>query len=315
MSFAVSDPAWSFTPPRLFLSPEEGGSFLEGLLQIGRIALLLSPFIAVGALWIVTLKRKVALQTSVLRDELDRLERAEREVARLNIELRRTQKEIAFTLGEVIESRSRETANHVRRVAAMSEYMAAMIGMSVEDSRRVGLASSMHDIGKIGVPDSVLNKPGKLTSDEFEIVKTHSTIGYEILSRAGGDLFDLAALIAHEHHERWDGGGYPRGIGGESIALEARIVAVVDVFDALSHDRVYKKAWDMDRVLDFLGEERGAQFDPQVVDVFLENSMALIDISLSMPDENRCDLFYLYDNMDVRGKDEMIDVSLSLSEA
>ncbi len=275
---------------------------------------MLSPFIAISALWIVTLKRKVALQTSALRDELDRLERAEREVARLNIELRRTQKEIAFTLGEVIESRSRETANHVRRVAAMSEYLAAMIGMSVEDSRRIGLASSMHDIGKIGVPDLVLNKPGRLTSDEFEIVKTHSTIGYEILSRAGGDLFDLAALIAHEHHERWDGGGYPRGIGGESIALEARIVAVVDVFDALSHDRVYKKAWDMDRVLDFLGEERGAQFDPQVVDMFLENSRALIDISLSMPDENRCDLFYLYDNMDVRDRDEMVEASLSLSE-
>ncbi len=271
-------------------------------MQVGQIGLLLSPFLAITALWIITLKRKVAAQTGVLREELDRLEKAEREVARLNTELRRTQKEIAFTLGEVIESRSRETANHVRRVAAMSEYMAAMMGMSVEESRKIALASSMHDIGKIGIPDSVLNKPGKLTYDEFEIVKTHATIGYEILSRAGGDLFDLAAVIAHEHHERWDGGGYPRGLRGDSIALEARIVSVVDVFDALSHDRVYKKAWDMDRVLDFLGEERGAQFDPMVVDMFLENSRALIDISLSMPDEDRCDLFTLHDNMEERSE-------------
>lgn len=272
---------------------------MEDLRQILHVMMLLSPFIFISVLWIFTLRRKVSAQTSVLKEELARVERAEREVARLNMELRRTQREIAFTLGEVIESRSKETANHVRRVAAMSEYLATMVGFSLEDSRRIGLASSMHDVGKIGIPDRILNKQGKLTFDEFEVVKTHATVGHEILSRAGGDLFDLAAVIAHEHHERWDGKGYPRGIEGDAIALEARIVAIVDVFDALSHDRIYKKAWDIDRVLDFLGDERGRHFDPKVVDFFLRNSKAIVDISLSMPDEDRCTLSSLYDSIEL----------------
>lgn len=271
---------------------------MEDLRQIWHVVMLLSPFILISVLWIFTLRRKVSAQTSVLKEELGRVERAEREVARLNMELRRTQREIAFTLGEVIENRSKETANHVRRVAAMSEYLSTIVGFSLEDSRRIGLASSMHDIGKIGIPDRILNKQGKLTCEEFEVVKTHSTIGYEILSRAGGDLFDLAAVIAHEHHERWDGKGYPRGIGGEAIAQEARIVAIADVFDALSHDRVYKEAWDIDRVLDFILDERGRHFDPRVVDLFLRNSRAIVEISLSMPDEDRCTLSSLYDSIE-----------------
>ena len=299
MSFLPADALAAVVSPRVVLPSGGKGSLMEDLRQIGHVAMLLSPFILISFLWIFTLRRKVNAQTSVLKEELARLERAEREVARLNMELRRTQREIAFTLGEVIESRSKETANHVRRVAAISEYLATVAGYSLEDSRRIGLASSMHDIGKIGIPDGILNKQGKLTCEEFEVVKTHSTIGYEILSRAGGELFDLAAVIAHEHHERWDGGGYPRGISGESIAQEARIVAIVDVFDALSHDRVYKRAWDIDRVLDFLGEERGRHFDPRVVDLFLRNSAAIVDISLSLPDEERCTLSSLYDNIEI----------------
>ncbi len=283
--FTSPPPLSAAIPPRLLLDRNDRFGFGVDVKQLSQIVLILSPFVAIAMLWIVTLRRRVAYQTTVLREELQRVEAAEREVARLNTELRRTQREIAFTLGEVIESRSKETANHVRRVAAMSEYLAAMAGLPVEESRRLGLASSMHDIGKIGIPDEILNKPGKLSEEEFDIIRTHTTIGHEILSRAGGPLFDMAARIAYEHHERWDGKGYPRGLKGKDISMEARIVSVVDVFDALSHDRVYKKAWDMERVLDLIQDERGGQFEPMLVDLFLENSKALMDINLSLPDK------------------------------
>lgn len=252
--------------------------------QIRKASICLSPLVGGVFLWIFTLRRKVASQTEALTAQLDRSERAEREVIRLNSELRRTQREIAFTLGEVIENRSKETANHVRRVAAMTESLALMRGLTVDESRRIALASSMHDIGKIGIPDRILSKPGPLSEEEFELMKEHTVLGYEILSRTGGPLFGIAARIAYEHHERWDGKGYPRGIAGEYISIEARIVAIVDVFDALSHKRVYKEVWPAQRILDLISEERGSHFDPSLTDLFLTNFSVFSEICESMPD-------------------------------
>ncbi|MCF4152009.1 HD domain-containing protein [Dethiosulfovibrio sp. F2B] len=265
---------------------KEGGRTFLGLdgSQIRKASICLSPLVGGVFLWIFTLRRKVAGQTEALTAQLDRSERAEREVIRLNSELRRTQREIAFTLGEVIENRSKETANHVRRVAAMAESLALMRGLTVEESRRIALASSMHDIGKIGIPDRILSKPGPLSEEEFELMKGHTVLGYEILSRTGGPLFGIAARIAHEHHERWDGKGYPKGISGEDISMEARIVAIVDVFDALSHKRVYKEAWPIQRILDLISEERGSHFDPSLTDLFLSNFSVFSEICDSMPD-------------------------------
>lgn len=247
--------------------------------------LILVPFGLAGGVWIYSLRRQVASRTADLRRELIHSEQAEKEVARLNDELRRSRKEIAFTLGEVIETRSRETANHVRRVAAFTERLSSLAGLEFDEARLISLASSMHDIGKIGISDVILNKPGRLSSFEFELMKAHTTIGHEILSRAGGELFDTAALIALQHHEWWNGSGYPQGLRGEAISLEGRIVAIADVFDALSHSRVYKEAWPVHRVVNVMVEERGSHFDPELLDLFLDNIDEFIRISESLPDD------------------------------
>ncbi|MDD4365682.1 MAG: HD domain-containing protein, partial [Synergistales bacterium] len=215
---------------------------------------------------------------------LRRVQKAEKERDLLNAELKQTRSEIAFTLGEVIESRSHETANHVRRVAAVTEYLACKMGYIEEEAGLIGLASSLHDVGKIGTPEAILNKEGKLTPEEFEIVKRHTTLGHKILSSSGGSLFDLAAVIALEHHEKWDGSGYPQGLAGNAISQEARIVAVVDVFDALANRRVYKAPWPLDRIVQTLIEERGRHFEPFVVDLFLRHLEEIIALCRVFPD-------------------------------
>ncbi|NHW34474.1 DUF3369 domain-containing protein [Paenibacillus aceris] len=189
----------------------------------------------------------------------------------LNEELESTQQEIIYTMGEITETRSQETGHHVKRVAEYSRLLALKYGMSEQEAEVVRLASPMHDVGKVGIPDAILNKPGALTKEEFEIMKTHSNLGYEMLKHSNKQVLNAAAIIAQQHHERFDGTGYPQGLSGEEIHVYGRITAVADVFDALCSDRVYKKAWELDRVLDLLKTERGRHFDPVVVDLFLEH--------------------------------------------
>ncbi len=260
----------------------ENGRVDTVLLERGLKVLAVAGGIAV--VWILALRFRVRSRTRELSVQLAKSESAEREVARLNAEILRTQSEIAFTLGEVIETRSQETANHVRRVAAVCEYLAAKRGMSPEDARILGLASSFHDVGKIGIPDAILNKPGRLTPEEFDVVKTHTEIGYRILSATGGSFFDLAAGIALEHHERWNGGGYPRGLKGTAIRPEARIVAIADVFDALSGKRIYKPAWPLGQVTELLLRERGGHFEPALVDLFIDALDDILGICREYPD-------------------------------
>lgn len=188
----------------------------------------------------------------------------------LHEEIVATQKEIIFRMGEIGESRSKETGNHVKRVAEYSRILALGLGLPEDEAEKIRMASPMHDIGKVAIPDAVLKKPGKLTDEEYEIMKTHTTIGYNLLKGSSRDLLRTAAHIAHEHHEKWDGTGYPRGLKGEEIHLYGRITAVADVFDALGSDRVYKKAWELDRIINLFREERGRHFDPKLVDVFME---------------------------------------------
>lgn len=189
----------------------------------------------------------------------------------LNEELESTQQEIIYTMGEITETRSQETGHHVKRVAEYSRLLALKYGMSEQEAEVVRLASPMHDVGKVGIPDAILNKPGALTKEEFEIMKTHSNLGYEMLKHSNKQVLNAAAIIAQQHHERFDGSGYPQGLSGEEIHVYGRITAVADVFDALCSDRVYKKAWELDRVLDLLRTERGRHFDPVIVDLFLEH--------------------------------------------
>lgn len=188
--------------------------------------------------------------------------------ARENIQ--ETQKELLLILGDAIEQRSKETGAHVRRVALMCEMMALRIGMSHEYAETLRYASPLHDVGKIGIPESILHKPGRLDPDEWEVMKTHTTIGYELLKNSNQIIAKMGARIAHTHHEHWDGKGYPQGLAGEAIPLEGRIVAIIDVIDALGSARSYKRPWNEADIRTYIRERRGLQFDPQLVDTALE---------------------------------------------
>jgi len=192
------------------------------------------------------------------------------EAALLNEEIDRAQREIINILGYAGEHRSLETGNHVTRVAAFATVLGRQMGLSPHDLETLTLASPMHDIGKIGIPDAILQKPGSFTDEEYAVMKKHSEIGAEILKRGASSLLRVASEIASGHHERYDGKGYPHGSADGEINPFARIVAVADVFDALISDRCYKKAWDPERVHKLFEEERGRQFDPEVVDALIE---------------------------------------------
>ena len=167
------------------------------------------------------------------RREYDELQQKLEEIQLLNEEIEESQREVLFTLGAIGESRSRETFNHVKRVAEYSKLIALKLGLDSKSAELLKMASPMHDIGKVGIPDAILNKPGKLTADEFEIMKTHAVLGYEMLNVSTRPLLKAAAIVAHEHHEKFDGTGYPRGLKGKDIHVYGRITAIADVFDAL----------------------------------------------------------------------------------
>ena len=197
----------------------------------------------------------------------------------LKKEIEDTQKEVIFTMGSIGETRSKETGNHVKRVAEYSRVLADGIGLDDREIEMLVQASPMHDIGKVGIPDSILHKPGKLTNEEFEVMRRHSELGYEMLKGSSRPLMKLAATISLEHHERWDGkGGYPRNRKGDEISIAGRITAVADVFDALGSDRVYKEAWKDEKIFTLLKEERGKHFDPQLIDIFFDNLDRILKI-------------------------------------
>ncbi len=207
------------------------------------------------------------------------------EAALLNQEIEETQKEIIFTMGEIGESRSKETGNHVKRVAEYSYLLARKYGMSHEEADLLKMASPMHDIGKVAIPDEILKKPGKLTEEEFTIMQSHTVIGYNLLKNSSRRILKTAAIVAYQHHEKWNGKGYPEGISGEDIHIFGRITAIADVFDALASDRVYKKAWELDRVINLFKEERGQHFDPELVDILLYNIGEFVKIKEAYRDE------------------------------
>ena len=205
------------------------------------------------------------------------------EIFHLHSEIETTQKDVIYRMGQIGETRSQETGNHVKRVANYSKELAKLYGL---DDAKVNLlfsASPMHDIGKVGIPDSILNKAGKLDSNEWEIMKTHAQIGSNVLSGSTREVLNAAKIVAYEHHEKWDGSGYPRGIKGLDIHIFGRITALADVFDALGSDRCYKKAWDDDKIFKLFQEEKGKHFDPKLIDLFFEN----LDIFLKIRDKFR----------------------------
>lgn len=200
-------------------------------------------------------------------------------------EIVETQREVVFTMGAVGESRSKETGNHVKRVAEYSKILALAYGLSQEEAELLKQASPMHDIGKVAIPDAVLNKPGRFNAQERAIMDTHAELGYNMTNSSERPLLKAASIVAYEHHEKWDGTGYPRGSSGEDIHIYGRITAIADVFDALGSDRVYKKAWNDEKILNLFREERGKHFDPALIDMFFENIDAIFEVRETFKDE------------------------------
>ena len=203
---------------------------------------------------------------------------------RLNQEMVETQMEMIFLLAGAAETRSRETAAHVRRVGELAAFLAARVGMDADYCERLRHASPLHDIGKIGIPDAILNKPGPHEASEAAVMRKHAELGYQMLAQSRRSILQQAAEIALTHHENWDGSGYPRGIAGEDIPLSGRITMLVDVFDALGSQRCYKEPWSSELIREFLVAQSGIKFDPSLVRALLDGWQEAEDIRARMPD-------------------------------
>lgn len=218
------------------------------------------------------------------RDEKIRLQ-SDREQMRMIREIENTQQEVVFTMGAIGERRSKETGNHVKRVAEYSRIFAVHYGLSDYETELIKQASPMHDIGKVAIPDVILNKPERFTAEEFEQMKRHAELGYEMLKYSKRDLLKLAATLAHQHHEKWDGSGYPQGLKGEQIHISGRITAIADVFDALGSARVYKPAWEDEQIFELFKKERGKHFDPQLIDIFFTHLDEFLEVRERLNDQ------------------------------
>ena len=218
----------------------------------------------------VVLRIRNLLQTRSLHLQLqDQNQVLEQKVRERTLELEQTQVEILERLALASEYRDDDTGEHTKRVGHMSAQIAQTLGLLEEEVELIRRAAPLHDVGKIAIPDSILLKPGKLTPEEFEQMKTHTTMGAKMLSGGRFPLLQMAEEIALTHHERWDGTGYLK-LHGETIPLVGRIVAVADVFDALTNERPYKKAWPRNEAIEEIQRQGGRQFDPRVVEAFLK---------------------------------------------
>ena len=193
-------------------------------------------------------------------------------------ELAESQKAAIHMLGEAGHYNDTDTGLHIWRMAAYASTLASKAGWRVSKAKQLQFAAPMHDTGKIGIPDAILKKPAKLDAEEWEIMKTHAQIGHDILSKSKTPLFQMAAEIALGHHEKWDGSGYPHGLSGTDIPESARIVAIADVFDALTMKRPYKEAWPIAKAFDEMKNGRGQHFDPNLLDCFFDHQLDILKV-------------------------------------
>jgi len=261
--------------PIIFITAQTDEDSIENAYSIGGVDYITKPFRSVEILSRVSTHISLNEKKQALEGMVDK---KTKQLQELNQELEDTQREIIFTMGEISERRSKEVGYHVKRVALYSEILAKRYGLSPKDTALLKEASPMHDIGKVAIPDFVLNKPDILTPEEFEIMKTHTQLGYDMLKHSQRELLKVASVVAFEHHEKWDGSGYPRGLKGEEISIQGRITAIADVFDALSNERIYKKAWSKKEIIDYFAEQRGGHFEPKLVDIFFDNQDMFFDI-------------------------------------
>jgi len=199
-------------------------------------------------------------------------------------EIELTQRELIYTIARISDIHSSETGNHIKRVSEYAKLLATLAGYDKEKAEVFKLAAAMHDVGKIGISHDILNKPGKLTPEELRIMKEHPNIGHDILSQSKRPLLKAAAIVAHQHHEKFDGSGYPRGLKGKQIHILGRIAALADVFDALDTKRAYKKRWTLNETMRFIQSESGKHFDPRLVELMVKNFKHFKKIRDRFPD-------------------------------
>jgi putative two-component system response regulator len=252
--------------PIVMVTSLDQRSLRREALTAGATDFLAKPFDA------VEIRARVSNLLALNQARLDQADRAawlDREVKAATALIAAREREIVMMLMKAAEHRDNETGNHVARVAGLVTVIAAGLGLPEREVEQLSLASTMHDVGKISVPDSILLKPGPLTDAERSEMQTHAERGKRILEGSSSSLMQLAAEIAATHHERWDGTGYPVGLSGEAIPLSGRIVAIADVYDALTSERPYKKAWSEAEALQHIRANAGSHFDPDCVEAFL----------------------------------------------
>ncbi|MDO9139266.1 MAG: response regulator [Methylobacter sp.] len=262
-------------PPVVILTAQHSQDFLLRALNCGARDFITKPFDRNELLARVRNMLDAQLAHRMVYEQKDVLDEMVR--ARTD-ELRRTRLQVVQRLGRAAEYRDNETGNHILRMSHISALLAKSVGWNEPDCELMLHASPMHDIGKIGIPDHILLKPGSFEPEEWEIMKTHALIGANILEGDDSDLMRCAREIALSHHEKWDGSGYPYGLSGEAIPLAGRIAALADVFDALTSERPYKKAWTIEAAVDLIKKNSGSHFDPALVAAFLQQLPEILKI-------------------------------------
>ena len=279
---ALDDP---LLPPIVILTAQHDKSYLLRALSAGARDYVTKPLDANELLMRVRNLLDAQLAHRMMHDQKKVLEEL---VEARTEELRRTRLQVVQRLGMAAEYRDEETGNHILRMSHISALLARSVGWSSANCELMLHASPMHDIGKIGIPDAILLKPGKFEPHEWEIMKTHSTIGGKLLAGDDTDLLRMAQQIALTHHEKWDGSGYPAGLSGEDIPMSGRIAALADVFDALTSVRPYKNAWSIEEAVNMITENSGRHFDPALVNVFLEKLPEILEIRSRFDDPKSC---------------------------
>ncbi len=260
----------------LVLSPEKGQDIRLRALEAGATDFISKPYEGIEVLVRI---RNIIIGHLLHKQVQDQNKILDQKVQDRTKELRQTQLDIIRRLARAAEFRDEDTGVHIIRMSKLCALVGAQLGLDEHQCDLLLNASPLHDIGKLGIPDSILLKPGKLTPDEWTIMKTHTTIGSELLAGSDSEVMKMAETIALTHHEKWDGTGYPHGLKGEDIPLVGRIASVCDMFDALMSNRPYKKAWSLDQTIEEIKRCSNINFDPKVIEAFLTVVHARQDIT------------------------------------
>lgn len=282
--------------PVVFITAVNDRELRRRGMEAGADDFLSKPFDEVELLARIRNSVRVRRYYDNLEQQREQLEQAVRErtaalneaIAKLTqsqVDLRASQEETIYRLSRAAEFRDDETGQHLQRMSRYCQLIGRRIGLDEATCELLRIASPMHDVGKLGIPDRILLKPGRLTPEEFAVMKGHAEIGYRILVGSDATPLKMAATIAYTHHEKWDGNGYPRALRGDEIPLPGRIAAVADVFDALTSARPYKPAWKLDDALELMRTNRGAHFDPNLVDAFFDALPEVLEIRARFVDE------------------------------